>query len=122
MYARIYIPDFPVCAVTRNEPVLASRAMAIVDGTPPVANVVAMNKPAYIAGVKLGMPKLTVAEIASVEIRHRSPAAEASAHAALLDMGLAFSPRVEETALDTDVIGPHLWSRTVRFRTQRTSC
>jgi len=104
MFACIYIPDFPVCAVTRSEPTLASRAVAIVDGTPPVANVVAMNERAYGAGVKLGMPKLTVAGIASVEIRHRSPAAEASAHAALLDLGLAFSPRVEETALDTVVL------------------
>jgi len=104
MFACIFIPDFPVCAVTRSEPALASRAVAIVDGTPPVANVVAMNEQAHSAGVKLGMPKLTVAEIASVEVRHRSPAAEASAHAALLDLGLVFSPRVEETALDTVVL------------------
>ncbi|HMD97940.1 MAG TPA: DNA polymerase Y family protein [Terriglobia bacterium] len=104
MIACIYIPDFPVCAVTRSEPALAPRAVAIVDGTPPAANVVAMNERAYTAGVKLGMPKLTVAGIASVEVRHCSPAAEASAHAALLDLGLAFSPRVEETALDTVVL------------------
>jgi len=104
MFACIYIPDFPVCAVTRGEPELASRAVAIVDGTPPVANVVAMNEQAHGAGVKLGMPKLTVAGIDSVAVRHRSPAAEASTHAALLDLGLAFSPRVEETALDTVVL------------------
>jgi protein ImuB len=104
MVACIYIPDFSVCAVTRGEPAIGSRAVAVVDGTPPVANVVAMNEKAHHAGVKLSMPKLTVAEIASVEVRQRSPAAEASAHAALLDLGLAFSPRVEETALDTVVL------------------
>ena len=104
MYASIYIPDFPVCAVTLGEPALAARAVAIVDGTPTMANVVAVNERGCRAGVKLGMPKLTVAGIVSMEIRHRSPAAEASAHAALLDLGLAFSPHVEETALDTVVL------------------
>ena len=40
-------------------------------------------------------------------IRLRSPAQEKAAHAALLDLGWSYSPRVEDTASDTIVIDLH---------------
>src|SRR3989454_3171694 len=101
MYASIYIPDFPLEAVVRNEPDLRSRAAAIVDGAPPSCRVVAMNPKARRAGVRLGMTLIEAVEVPSLEIRHRSRAQEAAAHAALLDLGLSVSPRVEDTAIDT---------------------
>src|SRR5436189_124136 len=48
MYASIYIPDFPLEAVVRNEPDLRSLAVAIVEGAPPLCRVVAMNPDAAI--------------------------------------------------------------------------
>src|SRR2546425_9139371 len=101
MYASIYILDFSLQAVVRNEPDLRSRAAAIVDGAPPSCRVVAMNPKARRAGVRLGMTLIEAVEVPSLEIRHRSRAQEAAAHAALLDLGLSFSPRLEDTAIDT---------------------
>ena len=52
MFAAIYIPDFPVEAVMRAEPELRERAVAIVEGTPPLVHIVAVNEPAAQAGVE----------------------------------------------------------------------
>ncbi len=103
-FACIYIPDFMVQAVVRSEPALRAREVAIVDGTAPLLAVVAVNEKARHAGVELGMTKLQVAQFPSVEVRRRSPAQEVAAHAALLDLGLSFSPRVEDTTADTVVL------------------
>jgi len=62
-----------------------------------------MNEAAAEVGIELGMAKLQAAAY-SVELRPRSPAQEAAAHAALLDGAQAFSPRVEATAADTVVL------------------
>src|SRR5947208_9685397 len=101
MYASIYIPDFSLQAVVRSEPDLRSRAAAIVDGAPPSCRVAAMNSQARRAGVRPGMTKLDASQVPLLAIRHRSRAQEAAAHAALLDLGLSFSPRLEDTAIDT---------------------
>ena len=101
MYASIYIPDFSLQAVVRSEPDLRSRAAAIVDGAPPSCRVAAMNSQARRAGVRPGMTKLDASQVPLLAIRHRSRAQEAAAHAALLDLGLSVSPRVEDTAIDT---------------------
>src|SRR5437667_231262 len=101
MYASIYIPDFSLQAVVRSEPDLRSRAAAIVDGAPPSCRVAAMTSQACRAGVRPGMTKLDASQVPLLAIRHRSRAQEAAAHAALLDLGLSVSPRVEDTAIDT---------------------
>ena len=102
-YAAIYVPDFLVVAVMRMEPALRGNALAVLEGKPPVVTVAAMNEAAAEAGIELGMTKLQAAAYAS-ELRQRSPAQEAAAHAALLDCAQAFSPRVEDTAPDTVVL------------------
>ena len=107
MYACVYIPDFSVQAVARGDPTLCRRAVAIVDGTPPLLRVVALNDPARDAGIGLGMTTAQVMQLSSeaaavkVEVRHRSPAQEATTHAALLDCAYTVSPRFEDTAADT---------------------
>jgi nucleotidyltransferase/DNA polymerase involved in DNA repair len=107
MYVCVYIPDFSVQAVTRGDPTLRRRAVAIVDGTAPLLRVVALNDPARTAGIGLGMTAVQVAQLGSgaastkVEVRRRSPAQEAVAHAALLDCAYSVSPRLEDTAADT---------------------
>jgi len=98
--AAIYVPDFLVAAAVRLEPVLRGKAVAVLEGAPPVVTVAAVNEAAAEAGIELGMTKLQ-ASAYPVELRQRSPAQEAAAHAALLDCAQAFSPRVEDTAADT---------------------
>jgi protein ImuB len=88
----------------RAEPTLRARAVALVDGTPPIWNVVAANEAALQAGIELGMAKSQAAQFCAVEIRQRSRLQEKSAHAALLDLGASVSPRMEDTAPDTIIL------------------
>jgi len=122
MFACIYIPDFPVEAIARGEAFLRERAVAILDGKPPLTRVMALNEKARVLGMELGMTKLEAAVFADTEptrgddessseehsarfdlavLRQRSTERETSAHAALLDVAHAFTPRVEDTAPDT---------------------
>ena len=132
MFACIYVPDFPVEAIVRAEPLLRERPVAILEGKPPLVRVIALNETARAAGMEVGMTKLRAAifaeEITSLRsagpqkrktghievvppaskprpqapavLRQRSPEQEKSAHAALLDVAHAFTPRVEDTAED----------------------
>jgi protein ImuB len=120
MFACIYVPDFPVEAIVRAEPSLRARAIAVLEGKPPLTRVVALNKKAREIGLEIGMTKLQAAAFAekteSAEaakpahkcsgsdlavLRQRSPVQENSAHMALLDVAHAFTPRVEDSAADT---------------------
>jgi protein ImuB len=103
-FAAIHIPDFIVQAVVRGELSLRDRAVAIVEGTPPLWSVVAANPQALRIGIELGMAKSQAAQFTAVEIRHRSLAQEKAAHEAMLDLGWSISPRVEDTAPDTIVV------------------
>ncbi len=97
-FACLHIPDFLVQAVVRSEPALRGRALALVEGTPPLCRVVAASTAAMAAGIELGMAKAQAEQFRGVEIRRRSPEQEKNAHAALLDLGGSFSPHVEDTA------------------------
>jgi protein ImuB len=118
-FAAIYVPEFMVQAVVRAESraevLLGSatcvdanhvdanprgRAIALIDGQPPLWNVVAANAQAFNAGIFLGMTKANAAQFTGVELRTRSLGAEKAAHAALRDVGWSVSPRLEETAAD----------------------
>ncbi len=61
-FAAIYIPDFPVEAMVRAEPELREQAVAVVEGTPPLVHVVAVNERAAQAGVEPGMTRLQAEE------------------------------------------------------------
>ncbi len=114
MFACIHIPDFPVEAIVRNEPLLRERAVAVLAGKPPLSRVVALNEKARLLGIEAGMTKLQAAIFAPDHVpqsgttnrymavlRQRSPEQERAAHAALLDVAHAFSPCVEDAAPDT---------------------
>jgi protein ImuB len=103
-FASIYVPDFSIQAVVRAEPTLRQRAIALIEGCPPLERVVAINEAAARAGLDLGMTKAQAAQFPSLEIRQRSPIEEQSTHAALLDLGWSVSPRVEDTAADSIVV------------------
>jgi protein ImuB len=107
MFACIYIPDFPVEAIVRAEPLLRKQVVAVLAGKPPLVRVVALNEKARSLGMEAGMTKMQAAIFAAPEgkhpalLRQRSPEQESSAHSALLDVAHAFTPRVEDTAADT---------------------
>ncbi|MGB7436668.1 MAG: DNA polymerase Y family protein [Candidatus Acidiferrum sp.] len=95
-FASIFIPDFPVQAVIRQDPDLQGKPVAILQGAPPLTKVFAVNQAARALGVEVGMTKLQVEDCTGVERRWRSPSQEATAQAALLDCAWTISPRVEE--------------------------
>jgi protein ImuB len=112
MFACVYIPDFPVEAIARAETLLREHAVAVLDGKPPLARVIALNEKARQMGMEFGMTKLQAAVFSQspsptsdstglAVLRQRSCEQELSAHAALLDVAHAFTPRVEDTAPDT---------------------
>ncbi|MFI5126687.1 MAG: hypothetical protein ACHQJX_07650 [Candidatus Acidiferrales bacterium] len=103
-FASIYAPNFLVQAVVRAEAALRDRVIALVDGTPPLEKVAAMNEAAARAGIQLSMTKSQATQFSGIEIRSRSRTQEKAAHAALLDIGWSVSPRVEDAALDTIVL------------------
>jgi protein ImuB len=55
LFAALFVPNFPVQAVLRAEPLLAGRAVAVLAGEPPLARVIAANDAALLAGVLVGM-------------------------------------------------------------------
>src|ERR1041384_2792046 len=104
MFAAIYIPDFPVAAIVRLKPELRERAVAVMEGTPPLLRVSAVNEPAADAGLETGMTKLQAEERASIchgVLVLRSSEQETSAQGALLDAACGFSPRVERSEENT---------------------
>jgi protein ImuB len=103
-FASIYVPDFSIQAVVRAAPALHQQPIALIDGSPPLEKVVAVNQAAARAGLGLGMTKSQARQFLSVVIRARSREQEQAAHAALLDLGWAVSPRVEDTASDSIVV------------------
>ena len=103
-FASIYVPAFSIQAVVRGEPALRQQAVALIEGSPPLERIVAINEAAARMGLDLGMTKSEAAQFPSPEIRPRSRSAEQSTHAALLDLGWSVSPRVEDTATDSIVV------------------
>ena len=103
-FACIHIPHFILQAALRAEPELRAQPTGIMDGDPPLLTIVAANEKAAGLGLRLEMTKLQAEQIPSLQIRHRSIAQETAAHAALVDLALAFSPRIEDTTADTIIL------------------
>jgi nucleotidyltransferase/DNA polymerase involved in DNA repair len=100
-FGAIFVPDFLLQAVGRSGAGIRNRPVALIDGHAPNFHVIAVNRLANQLGITPGMTKTTAAEFDGVEILPRRMDLEVSAHAALLDAAWSFSPRVEDTAVDT---------------------
>lgn len=103
-FACIYVPNFPVAAVVRAEPELKLRAVAILEGKPPLEKVVALNEKAASMGIAPGMAKAQAELCMELALRLRAALQESAAHAALLDCAQSFSPCVEDSACDTALL------------------
>ncbi len=104
MFACIYVPNFSVAAALRAEPELRARAVAILEGKPPLEKIVAVNEKAVRLGISPGMTKAQAELCAEIVLRSRSMLQESAAHAALLDCAQSFSPCVEDAASDTALL------------------
>jgi protein ImuB len=105
MFCCLYIPDFPAAALLRTaDDITREQPFAVLDGNPPLVNVVSMNTRAREAGIYAGMTKLQAEACAGIVLRQRSAAQEQMAHEALLDCAYTVSPRVEATAKDTVIV------------------
>jgi protein ImuB len=103
-FACIYVPNFPVAAVLRAEPELRARAVAVLQGKPPLEKVLAVSEKATRSGIVPGMTKAQAELCTELTLRPRSSLQESAAHAALLDCAQSFSPCVEDTACDTSLL------------------
>jgi protein ImuB len=95
MFACLYASDFLVQSVVRLDAALRQQPVAILDGSPPLQKVVALNPRAREQGMYLGMTK-SQAELFAAKLCPRNLTQEAAASQALLDCAFAFSPRVED--------------------------
>jgi len=102
--ACIYVPNFSVAAALRAEPELRARAVAILEGKPPLETIVAVNEKAGGMGIAMGMTKAQAELCAELALRPRSALQESAAHTALLDCAQSFSPCVEDAACDTALL------------------
>lgn len=103
-FACIYVPNFPVAAALRAEPELQPRAVAILEGKPPLEKTIAVNEKAAGMGIAPGMTKAQAELCSELALRIRSALQESAAHAALLDCAQSFSPCVEDAACDTALL------------------
>jgi len=103
-FACIYVPNFSVAAALRAEPELQVRAIAILEGNPPLEKTIAVNEKARRLGIAPGMSKAQAELCAELALRPRSALRESAAHAALLDCAQSFSPCVEDAACDTALL------------------
>jgi protein ImuB len=100
-------------AMLRARPELRHRALAVVEGTPPLCYVIALNSRARESGLSIGMTKVEAEVLIQQQgvVMMRDPLAEQSAHAAMVDAVCAVSPKVEETAADVVVADAHALDR-----------
>src|SRR6202140_1451232 len=103
-FACIYVPNFLVAAALRAEPELQARAVAIIEGKPPLERIVAVDEKATRLGIAPGMTKAQAELCSEIALRQRSPLQESATHAALLDCAKSFSPCVEDAACDTALL------------------
>ena len=71
-FACIYVPNFPVAAALRAEPELQARAVAILEGKPPLEKIIAVNPKAARMGIAPGMTKAQAELCSELALRPRS--------------------------------------------------
>src|ERR1700731_4674 len=97
--ACIMVADFSIAALVRSNPSLADKVLAIGRSLAPHAELDAVSTRARELGIRPGMTIAQARAISSdLTVVHRSPAAESSAHSALLDAAESVSPVIESGA------------------------
>ncbi|GAA3754617.1 DNA polymerase Y family protein [Terriglobus aquaticus] len=94
----VHVPEFPAQARLRHRPALRGKAIAILDGTPPLETVCSTTRLARQKGVRQGTTRAELDSFPGVEALRRSRSEEDSAAAALLAAVWQVSPRVQVLA------------------------
>src|SRR5215469_797191 len=97
--ACIMVADFSIAAIVRSNPALSGKVLAIAQSLAPHAELDAVSPRAREIGIR---PGVTIAQARAISsdliVVHSSPAAESSAHSALLDAAESISPVIESGA------------------------
>ena len=91
----VHVPEFPAQARLRHRPTLRGKAIAILDGTPPLETVCGTTRMARQSGVHHGTTRAELDSFPGVESLRRSHREEGGAAAALLAAVWQVSPRVQ---------------------------
>src|SRR5262249_45798555 len=92
----IIVADFSIAAMVRSNPELDGAVFAIARSLAPHAEIEFISPCARELGIRAGMTIAQARAVSSdLSVVHRSPAAEASAHSALLDAAEAISPVIQ---------------------------
>jgi protein ImuB len=94
--ACIFVSDFSIAALVRANPALEGGMLALAGSLKPHTELCAISSRAHAAGIRTGMTVSQARALSSqLVIARRSPAAEHSAAAALIDIAESISPVVE---------------------------
>ncbi len=90
------IPEFAAQALIRLRPALATAAVAVLEGDPPLEKTCAATLQARRLGVRHGMTRTELESFPHLTVLRRSQAEEQSSALTLLEMAARFTPRAEE--------------------------
>ncbi len=96
LYFCMRIPEFAAQALLRLRPALATAAVAVLEGEPPLEKTLAASLQARRLGVRHGMSRTELESFPHLAVLRRSTAEEQSSALALLEMAARFTPRTEE--------------------------
>jgi|SRR5436190_20348659 len=100
MFATIYLPNFYLQAVTRHQPELRAKPVALIEEQERKPVIIQLNEPAEKAGIRKGMtPSQALARCLRVVIKTRAQMQEKSIQEMLIHYAFTLSLFVEATAL-----------------------
>jgi len=96
LYAALLVREFPAQALLRLRKDLHKQPCIVMEGEPPVQQVVSINEKARALGIVPGMTKTEVETFSGITILRRCAREEAQTREVLLECAGRFSPRIEE--------------------------
>ncbi len=96
LYAALFAREFPAQALLRLRNELHSQPCVVMQGEPPLEQVVSLNVKARTLGIMPGMTKVEVDTFPEVTILRRSIDEETATRTVLLECAGGFSPRIED--------------------------
>jgi protein ImuB len=102
LYLCLHLRDFAAQTITRLEPELGKRPLAILDGDPPLETVFALNQSARNLGLESGMSRLQAESFEGISVSARVKQREDSAFRIFMKSAARFSPRIEVLTSPTE--------------------
>jgi protein ImuB len=104
LYAALLAREFPAQALLRLRNELHGQTCVVMQGEPPLEQVVSLDVKARTLGIVPGMTKVEVDTFPGVTILRRSTDEEAATKTVLLECAGGFSPRVEDRTADGEFL------------------